>query len=67
MLKELNDLGAMLGELPSVFEEEDPDFDEFELALTDLSEKNLSSVYSIFEGIVTQMQTRNLELEGITQ
>ena len=51
MLKELSDLNAELGELPSVFEQEDPDFEEYELALTDLSEKNLSSVYTIFEGI----------------
>ena len=51
MLKELSDLNAVLGDLPSVFEEEEPDFDEYELALTDLSEKTLNSVFTIFEGI----------------
>ena len=51
MLKELSDLNAELGDVPSVFEQEDPDFDEYELAMTDLSDKTLNSVYAIFEGI----------------
>ena len=48
LLKDLGEVDGEVGELPQVFEQEEPDIDEFELAMTDLSEKTTVKVHGIF-------------------
>ena len=45
LLKEFSESNMILGELPGIFQQEDPDVDEYELALTDLSMNALEKVY----------------------
>ena len=45
LLKEFSESNMILGELPGILQQEDPDVDEYELALTDLSMNALEKVY----------------------
>ena len=51
LVKELSGIQGGVGDLVDVFDSEEPDLDECELALTNLDQGKLQAVYDIFVDI----------------
>ena len=51
LIKQLNDIKGNVGDLPEVLQQEKPDMEEYEVALTDISSDTLEKVYKVLSDI----------------
>ena len=47
LIKQLNEIKGNVGDLPEIFQQEKPDMEEFESALTDISSNTLEKVFKV--------------------
>ena len=51
LIKQLNEIKGNVGDLPEIFQQEKPDMEEFESALTDISSDTLEKVYKVLSDV----------------